>query len=103
MKRNIRMFSFALFGTVCAAVFLFTEKEAPQKAADALQTTLAYFYTMRDYQGQIAVFAGNDEMPLEVFPIFTESLPEADIAKIRSGIKANSAAELQRLIEDYTS
>ena len=79
-----------------------------QRAADIIplpqeQTKPPVVYTLRDYQGRIAVYEGENTQPIEVFDIFSNSLPEDEYLKVMAGVPANSESELQRLIEAYTS
>lgn len=60
-------------------------------------------YTLRDYRGRIAVYEGNKTEPIEVFDIFSNSLPEEEYLKVMAGVHAGSEKELQKLIEAYTS
>ncbi len=59
-------------------------------------------YTLKEYDGKLAVFEADAAYPSEVFNIYVITLPESDRALLKSGIPANSKAELLRLIEDYT-
>ncbi|HOD02299.1 MAG: hypothetical protein BWY46_01979 [Firmicutes bacterium ADurb.Bin300] len=65
-------------------------------------TTVASVYTLKEYNGKLAVFETGTDCPLEVFSIFVSSLPETDRDMLKTGIGANTKAELLRLIEDYT-
>lgn len=61
------------------------------------------YYTVAEYQGKVAVFMENEKIPIEIFDAYAESFPEHDRKLLRDGIRANSAEELQKIIEDYTS
>jgi len=63
----------------------------------------AFLYYLRDFEGMLAVFAADNPEPLHIYEIFTDSLPPEDGRRLRFGIGARNEAELQRLIEDYTS
>ena len=83
---------------------LSTPQRTPPKAAPPTQSTQpAYHYTLRDYNGLLAVYTGDNPEPIQIFEIFTDSLPPQDSARIRAGIGARDEKELQALIEDYTS
>lgn len=60
-------------------------------------------YTIRDYNGRIALFVRNNENPETVYDIFTDSLPEKDKENLRKGITVETEDEAKSLIEDYTS
>lgn len=59
-------------------------------------------YTLKEYDGKLAVFEADAAYPAEVFNILVSTLPESDRDLLKSGIPANSKTELLRLIEDYT-
>ncbi len=58
-------------------------------------------YTLKDYNGQIALFINNNAIPAETYNIFTNSLPESDKKNLEKGITANNEKELIILLEDY--
>ena len=60
-------------------------------------------YTIRDYNGRIALFTKNNDKPEIVYDIFTSSLPEGDKEKLRKGITVETEEEAKSLIDDYTS
>lgn len=62
-----------------------------------------YQYILREYQGMLAAFTLDESEPFQVFPLFTDSLPEEDIRKLQEGIYAEDTAALQILIAEYTS
>lgn len=64
-------------------------------------TTQKTTYTLKDYNGQIALFKNNDEKPTEIYNIFINSLPKADIENIKNGITVETKEELNKLLEDY--
>lgn len=59
-------------------------------------------YTIKDYNGKIAVFCNNSNKPIEVFetPQISE-LPTSDQKKLKLGIKAFSKKEVVFLLQDY--
>lgn len=61
------------------------------------------YYTVAEYDGKIAVFKNEENIPLEIFDSYAAVLPEADRELLRNGIRVNSTEELQKIIEDYTS
>lgn len=60
-------------------------------------------YYLGEYEGKLATYSTESDNPIEVFDVYIASLPSKDVEKIRDGIYANNEAELQRLIEDFTS
>ena len=59
-------------------------------------------YVVKDYKGRIAVFYNNNQIPIEIYDIYTDTLPEEDVKKIKAGITLNQK-ELEGFINDYTS
>ena len=69
-----------------------TEPPAPQPA-----------YTLREFDGRLAVFAAGEEEPIQVLDLDIRLLPPYDQGLLRAGIDTADEQELQRLLEDYTS
>lgn len=55
------------------------------------------------YNGYLALFVGESEIPSETYDIMARTLPKEDRARLIAGIPVDSEAELRRLIEDFTS
>lgn len=60
-------------------------------------------YTLKEYNGKIAVFCSDEPEPVKVLERFVKELPEEDKKLINRGISVYSESQLQKLIEDYTS
>ncbi len=60
-------------------------------------------YKVAEYQGKIAVFKNNSEIPLDIFDEYVSALPLHDRELLEKGILAETEEELQKIIEDYTS
>lgn len=58
-------------------------------------------YTLKDYNGQIALFINDNKMPSELYNIFTKSLPETDANALKEGVTAENKNELSVLLEEY--
>lgn len=59
-------------------------------------------YRIRLNDGNVVVYKGNDTVPIysaSNLPI--ETLPEADLERLSSGINIYTEAELQKLLQDY--
>ena len=95
MKSTIKITAVVL--AVCAAAFLTVSAITQRAEPDASE-----MYVLRDYTGRIAVFACGEDEPLEVFDIFTSSLPKSEAERVRKGITVEGGEALQRLIEDFT-
>ncbi|MCM1226728.1 MAG: hypothetical protein NC320_04795 [Clostridium sp.] len=60
-------------------------------------------YTLREYEGEIAVFRGESETPYRRLGVYTSVMSDQDRELLKSGIFVKTESELKRLIEDYTS
>lgn len=60
-------------------------------------------YTLREYDGRLAVFEAGEEEPVRVLDLEVRLLPPYDQGLLRTGIEAADEQELRRLLEDYTS
>ncbi len=61
------------------------------------------YYTIKEYNGKVAVFKNNEVNPTTVFESYTSLLPEKDRQRLQNGIRVESKEELQKVIEDFTS
>lgn len=80
--------------------------KSPKKKSsftESEETTVAALYTITDYNGKIALFKRGYSMPVEIFDVNTNSLPQSDRELIIVGVTAYSDEEAQKLVEDYTS
>ena len=96
MKSTIKITAVVL--AVCAAAFFTVSAITTQRA----EPDASEMYVLRDYNGRIAVFACGEDEPLEVFDIFTSSLPKSEAERVYKGITVEGGEALQRLIEDFT-
>lgn len=90
-----------LIGAVTAVILKAPKKK--NKITESAETTVAALYTITDYNGKIALFKRGYSMPVEIFDVNTNSLPQSDRELIIMGVTAYSDEEAQRLVEDYTS
>ena len=60
-------------------------------------------YTIKEYNGRIAIFKNDNSSPESIYDTYISVLPESDQNKLKNGITVNDKKELQKLIEDYTS
>ncbi|MBO5066191.1 MAG: hypothetical protein J6D06_08775 [Clostridia bacterium] len=59
-------------------------------------------YVLKDYNGRIALFYENQEKPLQIYNVFTDSLPYNDAKLLEKGITVKSN-ELNDVLSDYIS
>ncbi len=83
------------------AVFFSTQKETNISTDNMTKHTVQY--KISDHSGKLAVFKNNSDIPIKIYNIYLENLPATDRKEIIKGITCEDDAELQRLIEDYTS
>ena len=74
-----------------------------QTPAPPSNTQQVPLYTVRAYQGKIAVFRENNDKPEQVYDVMTAYFPESDQILLAKGIPAYSVPELQLILEDYIS
>lgn len=60
-------------------------------------------YTLREYEGCVAVYRGAEEAPSTVTDIEVRLLPRHDREMLGSGLSAADLQELSRLLEDLGS
>lgn len=60
-------------------------------------------YIIREYNGEIGVFAENQESPLLLVEVLVDTLPEADQKMLESGITVRGDENLNSILEDYES
>ena len=77
------------------------EKKARQTTAVTTQLEIGYY--LKEYQGEIAIFRGENETPFKKLGVTVDFLSDYDKILLHDGIFAADKTELQKLIEDYTS
>jgi len=60
-------------------------------------------FVLKDYNGRLALFEFGGAEPIEVYDVYTSSLPGEESARMASGILARDEEELLRILEDYIS
>lgn len=86
--------------TASAIRIIDIEKVKKQKVQNEVPQEIVY--TVKDYNGKIAVFERDESSPIEVFDTpLTNELPINDQKKLKEGIKAFSEKELTFLLQDY--
>ena len=60
-------------------------------------------YIIREYDGQIGVFAENQEKPFLLVEVLVDTLPQADQKMLQSGITVRGDENLNSILEDYES
>lgn len=65
--------------------------------------TAAETYTIKEYDGKVAVFKNQDSAPHIIYDAYISVLPDSDQERLKKGITVDNTADLQKIIEDYTS
>lgn len=103
-KKYVKIILFsALCICVIAALFMVLNRDIESEVRENPYTPQNDYYTVTEYQGKIAVFKNTDTIPLDVYDTYVSYLPEHDRELLKEGIRVNNTAELQKIIEDYTS
>lgn len=58
-------------------------------------------YVLKEYNGKIAAFYGNNSVPIEVFEVDFYSLPASDRLLLQKGIKADNLKKIYQFAEDF--
>lgn len=99
MRLHITIITVIIFLSVTIIITNNVSNEEQDKIPNQeIEETL---YTLKDYNGQIALFINDNITPTEMYNIFTKSLPEADAAALKEGVTAENEKELNRLLEEY--
>lgn len=96
--KKIIFLCLGLSAVLLLCLFLPSRNTAPQNES----LTVSDKYTVREYEGQIAVFSDGSEMPVKVFDTSVSALPQCDREQLKLGITVETPEELQKLIEDFT-
>ena len=72
------------------------EPEPPERERD-------YLYIIREYEGRVAVFGHDSDIPEIILETFVRHLPIYDRIQLQVGVRVYSTKELEARIEDYTS
>lgn len=60
-------------------------------------------YVVKNFNGNIAVFEGNNEKPFKITDVLIKDLPYADQELLLNGIFATKVSEVNQILEDYCS
>ena len=60
-------------------------------------------YTLKEYNGQLAIYKNDETTPFKVYEIQVNTLPEHDKNNLQNGICVKNENELNQLISDFTS
>ncbi len=101
MKKHIFIISVIIFLSLGFITLNLTKINAHE--AISHQQPEQEYYILKNHNGRIALFSSKSEIPIKIYDIYAKSLPEKDTQALNEGIKAESEAELNNLIETYLS
>lgn len=96
--KKIIFLCLGLSAVLLLCLFLPKTNTAFQNESSSAQNT----YTVREYEGQIAIFSDDSEIPVKIFDTYVSALPKSDRELLELGITVETPEELQRIIEDFT-
>lgn len=102
MKRHVIILTFTIILCTISIIYNLSKFKSTSATTKEITEAINYRYTIKDYKGRVAVFKYGKEIPLEIYEIYTDTLPSTDSMKIREGIHISDETELQKAIEDYT-
>lgn len=104
MKPTLRNLIFASVSVLFFVILCFSYMESKEnKIKENPYISPVEYYKVAEYQGKIAVFKNEENIPIEVYESYISVLPQHDRELLKDGIKVTSTEELQKVIEDYTS
>lgn len=101
-NRIFRIFFVALtLSTVlCLTLNLISDNRVA--ASNQKQETHTKGYTVKEYEGHIAIFENGNDEPLRVLQApFVRDLPSSDRQLLKSGVIAHNESELIAILEDF--
>ncbi len=102
-SKALKISIFSLVCVLCLATLFFNLNNDISIYEDENNTNHHETYTIKEYEGKIAVFKNSDKKPYTVYEAYTSLLPEQDRQRLQNGIKVDNTTDLQKIIEDYTS
>ena len=100
-RRLILIFALCLSIGVIGGTIIKTENGGQKNISDSENTAVGYKYTVKEYNGNIAVFSFGSTYPIEVLECPLKSLPDNEAQRLTAGIDIQTDDELQQLIEAY--
>ena len=102
MKKNIILPLIALFTAACAAILIIgSDFHTEKNITDREKNTVGYQFTVKEFNGRVAVFDYGTATPVEILDCPLSSLPAEEADRLKAGINVSTQTELQQLIEAY--
>ena len=101
MSKRLKFSIFSLIFVMCiGTLFVNLNKDVEKYESDNIQQDI---FTVKEYEGKIAVFKNDDSKPTTIYDSYISLLPESDRIRLQKGITVDNTNDLQKIIEDYTS
>lgn len=100
-KRLISVLSAVILVSALALAVNTIQSPYENNEADSNSVTVSYKYTVKDYNGKVAVFSYGSSYPIEILDCPLNSLPADEAARLFEGINITDESQLQALIEAY--
>lgn len=101
------MTKFLLFGLLAVScftvLFISINNDLNRRSLQNDSDIIEDFYTVKEYDGKIAVYKNEETKPYVVYDAYVSLLPQQDIELLKKGIVTDNKEYLQSIIEDYTS
>ena len=102
-----RKLIFSILSVLLILVLLggyYAEKTIFETATENVNQTeqFSVSYTLKEYNGFLALFLNENSEPQAIYSVCIESLPQTDINLLSQGITVSDLSSLQQLLEDYT-
>ena len=88
---------------ILSILFIRLDNDLQQEENKRTSDNKSVYYTVKEYDGHIAIFINDETQPQNIFDSYVSTLPEKDRERLKKGITVSNKEELQRIIEDYTS
>jgi hypothetical protein len=105
MKPDVTKFLiFSLLAIFCFTIlFVSLNNDINRRSLRDDSKIIQDYFTIKEYDGKIAVYRNNEEKPYVVYDAYVSLLPEQDVQRLKKGIVTDDKNYLQSVIEDYTS
>jgi len=98
-----KLFIFMTSLTVCFFIIFFAALREKTLATreNVTESLSSPLYTLKIYEGRLAVYRFEESAPIEVTDVYADSLPPYDKAALEKGIAIYSDEQLRKALEDY--
>lgn len=105
MKPEVtRFLIFGLLAVFCFTIlFVSLNNDINRRSLRDDSDIISDYFTVKEYDGKIAVYKNEEEKPYVVYDAYVSLLPEQDAERLKEGIVTDDKEYLQSVIEDYTS